>query len=87
MEESIVCLFNFYDKKIQYSKPATEFDRKILDSKDNKWMYNSNQEPNTSKIKDNRIVDLMPLSVVVYTLKNSPAFFYLETVPRAAGEL
>lgn len=69
MEESIVCLFNFSEEKVEYNHEGKEFGNKILDSKEHRWMKNSSD--NVSQIKSKDSITLMPLSVVVFTLKNA----------------
>ena len=68
MEESLVCLFNFSEEAIQYAQPGKQFGKKILDSKEDRWMHESHQTK-TSEIKKDGSIELMPLSIVVYDLK------------------
>jgi maltooligosyltrehalose trehalohydrolase len=69
VQESIACLFNFSEEKIQYAHPFMKIDNKLLDSKDNQWMHNKSKIAAIPKLKDNTKIELMPLSVSVYSIK------------------
>lgn len=68
-EKGIICLFNFSEEKINYAPPIKKTVHKILDSKENRWMPGSNQKalPHADTIKSNDDIELLPVSVVVYS--------------------
>jgi maltooligosyltrehalose trehalohydrolase len=67
-KNSMVCLFNFSEEAVEYTIAANQFDGKVLDSKEERWL-NRDAEAITSKKKNSSKVELMPISVVIYTLK------------------
>jgi maltooligosyltrehalose trehalohydrolase len=67
-KNSMVCLFNFSEEAVEYTIAANQFDGKVLDSKEERWL-NRDAEAITSKMKNSSSVELMPLSVVIYRLE------------------
>lgn len=67
--QQMICLFNFSDKVLPYTMPATKTHwSKLLHSKDAQWLQK--EEPAEADLADQvaagQAVDLPPLSVTVY---------------------
>lgn len=67
-DSSVICLFNFSEEKIQYIHEG-KIGNRILDSKDKKWLHHNKPEAITSIKHNSQTIELMPLSVVVYSVK------------------
>lgn len=69
MEDQLVCVFNFSANEIPYTFADVKSGAKLLDSKDEEWLYQHKRQsihPNT--IQNGQTISLMPWSVVVYSL-------------------
>jgi len=69
--ESVVCLFNLSEGHVEYKPGGKQLAEKLLDSKEDRWKYNSDQKTGTSQVSDGNAIRLMPLSVVVYRLRDN----------------
>jgi hypothetical protein len=65
--ETLTCYFNFSDKEVAIMYPGESSGKKILDSKENKWMETGkNAATYPSKLVGGQSIFLLPLSVAVY---------------------
>jgi maltooligosyltrehalose trehalohydrolase len=71
-DNSLVCLFNFSEEVAEYTVAGKELGEKILDSKEEPWLYNPGAAKSSSQVRNGTTVTMEPLSVVIYTLKITP---------------
>ena len=66
--EQLIAFFNFSENELSYTIPASTANaKKILDSKEKKWIENETEEIiSPEEIKPNQTFSLQPLSVAVY---------------------
>jgi maltooligosyltrehalose trehalohydrolase len=67
-DNSIVCLFNFSEELAEYTVAGKELGEKILDSKEERWLYNTDTANAASQVRTGTTVKMEPLSVVIHTL-------------------